>query len=607
MKLLLFVFLAVLSFQANADPGFAFYVHTPGQTADGPVLGATYNFPDTPVEASSSVVLRLKNLSNTYVYLVRAVSTSDPAFPIDGSIFDFCLTSGNFEDLTVSFAPQATGSATASLSISYLSFPASAGCPSVPSQNFQTIPFATLNGNGLASTLHTTLSLNGGSPVTLPSLQSIAFGQVPVGGTATATITVQNVTAATLPLDTPQVVAAVFSHSPFAVGSLTNFPASLAPGASASFTLSFSPTQQVLLTATLTIGSRSYPLTGFGIAGEGLDSLIVSYTFPNGVHYTISPASPVDFGSVTTGSSGKFIFTIYNPATNFSPQTIPGIALSGSGFALDSLPSLPFTLNPGGSASFNVIFTPASTGTATARLSIGTLQYTLTGKVADQALNPLFQFSPQTLLSGQQAQISLSLGAAVQSSVIATLALSFKSAVPNAAGDPAIQFVATGGRNLNVTFAAGSASGTFPDGTTSAKFQTGSTAGTLTFTLSFSNGQSYTNSLDINPQTVQIVSASAQKRSPYLLINLTAYDNTYSASSIVFHFYDTNGALLTPSGITYDGTQSFKSYFFTNNQSGGAFSLQAQFPVTGDITTVAAADVTIQNNSGQSQTQHVTF
>src|SRR6185312_5452121 len=236
---------------------------------------------------------------------------------------------------------------------------------------------------------------------------------------------------------------------------------------------------------------------------------------PSGVHYTISPATPVNFGSVTSGSPGKFIFTIQNPATNFSPQTIANIALSGSGFALDSVPALPLTVNPGGSASFNVIFAPTSAGTATATLSLGTLQYTLTGKGADQALNPLFQFSPQALSSDQQAQISLSLGTAAQSTVIGTLALSFKSAVSGATDDPAIQFVYTGGRNLNVTFAAVSASGTFPGGTNSTTFQTSLTAGTLTFALSFPNGQSYTKSVDINPQTVQVVSASAQKQSPY--------------------------------------------------------------------------------------------
>jgi hypothetical protein len=35
--------------------------------------------------------------------------------------------------------------------------------------------------------------------------------------------------------------------------------------------------------------------------------------------------------------------------------------------------------------------------------------------------------------------------------------------------------------------------------------------------------------------------------------------------------------------------------------------LQAKFPVTGDITTIGAADVMVQNANGQSQTQRLTF
>jgi hypothetical protein len=88
---------------------------------------------------------------------------------------------------------------------------------------------------------------------------------------------------------------------------------------------------------------------------------------------------------------------------------------------------------------------------------------------------------------------------------------------------------------------------------------------------------------------------------------MTAYDNTYSASKLSFNFYDKNGTLLTPGGISVDSTQAFKNYFFVNNVAGGAFTLQAQFPVTGDITSIASADVSIQNANGQTQSQRLVF
>jgi hypothetical protein len=604
VKPLLLILFAAIGLHAQ---GLEFFVHTPGQTADGPALGSTYDFPDTDVGANSTVVLRLKNTSTTQVYLVRTVFVSDPNFSLDGSTLDECLAANGFEDLTVSFAPQATGAASTPVEIGYVSYPASTGCPSSPPQNVQVETLATLNGNGISATLTVSLALNGNtSPIN--SGTTIAFGEVPVGNTDTATITVQNSSSLTLPLATPAIAAAVFSQPPYSLGSLTNWPSSLAPGGSASFTLAFAPTQQALVTASLTIGSRSYPLTGIGVPGEGLTSLIVSYTLPTGVHYTITPASPVSFGSALTGSSSTYIFTISNPATNIDPQTISTISLSGSGFSLTGLPALPVTLQPGGAAAtFSVVFAPTQAGAASATLAIGTLQYSLTGTVTTPSLNPTFQFTPQTPVSDQQAQLSFQLPSAAQATSIGTLTMSFASSVSGVTSDPAIVFVSTGGLNTNVTFASGSTTGTFPDGTSSVTFQTGTTAGTLTFNLSFADGESYSKSIELVPETVQILSASATAQDPYIVVSLSAFDNTYSATKVVFNFYDTTGASITPNGITYDGTQAFNNYFFTNNQAGGAFNLQAQFPVTGTITNIAAADVTIQNSAGQSQTQHMTF
>jgi Abnormal spindle-like microcephaly-assoc'd, ASPM-SPD-2-Hydin len=603
MRILLLILFAAVGLSAQ---GLEFFVHTPGQTADGPALGSTYDFPDTDVGANSTVVLRLRNKSTTQVYIVRTVFTSDPNFSLDGSTQDECLAANGFEDLTVSFAPQATGAASSPVEIGYVAYPASTGCPSSPPQNVQVATLATLNGNGITATLDVSVALNGNtSPISAGT--TIAFGEVPVASTKTATIKVLNSSSVTLPLATPAIVAAVFSQPPFTLGSLANWPTSLAAGSSASFTLTFTPTQQALVTASLTIGSRSYPLTGIGVPGEGLSSLLVTYTLPSGVHYTISPVSPVSFGSALTGSSSTFIFTISNPSTNFDPQTISTISLSGSGFSLTNLPTLPVTLQPGATTTFSVIFAPTQAGAASAALAIGTLKYTLTGTVSAPALNPSFQFTPQTPVSDQQAQLSINLPNAAQVASIGTLTMTFSSSVTGVTSDPAIVFVSTGGRNTNVNFALGATTGTFPDGTSSLSFQTGTTAGTLTFNLSFADGESYSKSIELVPETVQILSASATKQSPYVVINLSAFDNTYSASKVVFNFYNATGATLTSGGIPYDGTQSFHGYFFVNNQAGGAFTLQAQFPVTGDITTIAAADVTIQNSSGQSQTQHLTF
>ena len=309
--------------------------------------------------------------------------------------------------------------------------------------------------------------------------------------------------AAPLALPAPQLISPVFSQPPFSLGSLSDFPTTLQPGADASFTISFTPTQAVLITSsTLELGTRQYPLSGIGIPGAGLQSLLVSYTLPNGVHYNVSTASPIDFGSVVAGSSTKFTFTVLNPQTNFDALAVPSAAVSGSGYSLANVP-FPQTLKPGEQASFDVLFSPAQAGTAAATLTIGSLQYALTGKATGANLNPVFQFTPATLASQQQAQLSIQFTDAPQASSIGTLSVSFRSAVEGIADDPAILFVTTGGRNMSATITAGSANATF-DGQNSLTFQTGTTAGTLTFTLSFADGDSYKKSVDILPSTIQL-------------------------------------------------------------------------------------------------------
>ena len=159
---------------------------------------------------------------------------------------------------------------------------------------------------------------------------------------------------------------------------------------------------------------------------------------------------------------------------------------------------------------------------------------------------------------------------------------------------------------MSATITAGSANATF-DGQNSLTFQTGTTAGTLTFTLSFPDNGSYTKSVDIVPAPIQLASASATRQAPNLVVDVTASDNTYTASKLFFNFYDTNGNAMTPGGITLDESQDFHQYFFGSNAAGGAFALQAKFPVTGDLTTVGSVDVTIQNSQGQSKTQRLAF
>jgi hypothetical protein len=107
------------------------------------------------------------------------------------------------------------------------------------------------------------------------------------------------------------------------------------------------------------------------------------------------------------------------------------------------------------------------------------------------------------------------------------------------------------------------------------------------------------------PAEVQITSGTAVRQAPILVVTLNGYDNSYSTGQLSFTFYGTGGQVLTPTAINVNATSAFHQYFFGQSTAGGAFSVQASFPVSGDVTQVGSVAVTLTNSVGQtSSTQN---
>src|SRR5947209_4525756 len=107
------------------------------------------------------------------------------------------------------------------------------------------------------------------------------------------------------------------------------------------------------------------------------------------------------------------------------------------------------------------------------------------------------------------------------------------------------------------------------------------------------------------PEKVQISSASAIRQAPYVVITLKGFDNTYSLGKLSFGFNDLNGKPLTPTPMLVDSSAQFSQYFFQNDTAGGAFAMQAKFPVTGDTAQVGSVTVQMTNASGTSTVSEV--
>jgi hypothetical protein len=124
------------------------------------------------------------------------------------------------------------------------------------------------------------------------------------------------------------------------------------------------------------------------------------------------------------------------------------------------------------------------------------------------------------------------------------LTLAFTPSVTGVTGDPALMFLAAGGRNLSVQVCVGSQTA-FYNGQSQFAFQTGTTAGKLTFTLTFEGQDPVVQTIVILPAPVALTSIKGVRQSPSLVVTVTGYDNTYSAGKLSFTFYNTAGAAMS--------------------------------------------------------------
>ncbi|HZT22689.1 MAG TPA: hypothetical protein VFB55_07255, partial [Verrucomicrobiae bacterium] len=168
-------------------------------------------------------------------------------------------------------------------------------------------------------------------------------------------------------------------------------------------------------------------------------------------------------------------------------------------------------------------------------------------------------------------------------------------------------FAANGTRAIPFTIKAGDTEFLL-QGQSGAVFQTGTTWGTISFSVSV-NGPvagAATASMAIPPAPLAVDNAIATSRSGDLDVQVWGYDNTYSAGAMAFTFYDLNGNVIQPGAVQADFTQQFRAYFTTGN-AGSAFQMRVSFPVTGDANQILAVDVQLTNSAGITTIQHLNF
>ena len=383
----------------------------------------------------------------------------------------------------------------------------------------------------------------------------------------------------------------------FNIASAPSLPYTLSPyvnmASEAEIDVDFSPTTTGSFSAFLMVNNVNIALEGTGAAAATLTL--------SGSQTPLVAGTPISFGSVAVGTSQTQGLTLSN--SGGSSVTVGSVTVSGTGFTGPIGLTTPVQIAPGQSVSFQIKFTPQSGTPAQGTLTVDNRTFPLTGQGLDEPLpSASIVFASTVGGSAQQNSITIQLAAASPVIGTGTLTMAFQSSVPGVTDDPAIQFLTGPLRQASVNIAVGATSATI-GGQSSIAFQTGTTAGTITFTLTLPNGTQQA-SLAIAPSPVILDTATAVAELTQINVAFAGFDNTYSASQLSFTFYDVDGNELPQGVINVDASTEFQQYFSTT-QAGGMFQLLATFPVTGNTALIGYVTAQITNSSGTTTAQQI--
>lgn len=428
--------------------------------------------------------------------------------------------------------------------------------------------------------------VNGNVEVPAPGV--LDLGSVYPTETASAKFRIRNTSTAAAPLSLLAV-----RGSGFTLNGLPVLPVGLAPQQALEFSVAFQASTTGSYSASLDTEGTSVLLTA-----AVMPALTVAVQAAAGPQ--VLGADAVDFGSVQLGGSASRHFTLTN-LTGVVLQA-PGIAVQGGAFAMAGASPAGMVFQPGDSRGFDVVFQPATAGAAAGGLAIGDRTYALAGSGLPIPLpRPVLDVELLSGQSGQQGTAAVSFDAAALTDGTGSLTLDFQPLAIGAT-DPAIQLGVVG-RALTFPITTGDTQARFGD-LTAVAFQTGTTAGTLTFTATIGTATDQ-KTVTIPAAAVQIVEASGVRGSGSIEVDITGYDNTRTAGTVVYTFYDAAGNAVT-APITVDNSRDFAGYF-AGSTVGGNFMLRAVFPTSGDNSRITAFEAQMTNSVATTGTGRVKF
>lgn len=496
---------------------------------------SSLNFGNVAVGAGKSLQDALTN-STSAALTINAIQASNPAFTIQGISTPLTIGPSQSVPFTVQFQPSTNGDPAATIS-----FAGSGG---------QTFASLQVQGDGVAQ----------GQLAMTPS--SLSFGNVKVGGTQSSSVVVSNSGGTDVTINQATLSGAGFSMNNLAL------PLTLAPGATASVTVTFAPPSSGAYSGSISFATSAaqsnsrHELRKVADQSE-LNSQVALPLSGTGVTQgALSPnLSSLSFGNIQVGTGSNLSESLTN--TGGSPVTITQSSVTGAGFSMSGL-TLPLTLNANQSASFTVTFDPTVSGTASGTLNI-----------VSNASNSTLAIS----LSGS--------GLAAGSLTASPASFSFGSVQVSTSKSLAASVTNTGGES--VTISSSSITGT------------GFTVSGLSLPMTLSGGQSASFTILFDPAAAGSTSGA---------LTITSNASNSSLSIPLSGTGITQGGLSpSPSSISLGnvtvGTSSSQSETLTNSGGTSVTISAASVSVTGFTLSGLSLPVTLA--AGQSASFNVTF
>jgi hypothetical protein len=186
----------------------------------------------------------------------------------------------------------------------------------------------------------------------------VAFGNVSVGKTASATILLFNGSSAPL-----QVTQLALTGQSFSVAGQSSPSITVSAGATYRLNVQFAPVASGTAAGQLTITSNAstsntavISLSGTGVAPVAASGILV-----------VSP-SQVTFGTVSIGQTASATVLLSNEGS--ASLEITQLGLTGQSFSVAGQSNLPITINAGATQSLNLQFAPVASGTAAGQLTV---------------------------------------------------------------------------------------------------------------------------------------------------------------------------------------------------------------------------------------------